>query len=78
MARPVSAESYRDDKLRQLSGELRRSREVLYRAHRGLARKAAQSSALEEFLKKRNRNSRRSRVGTQGSFAEHECGEKAV
>jgi hypothetical protein len=51
MARPVSAESYRDDKLRQLSGELRRSREVLYRAHRGLARKAAQSSALEEFLK---------------------------
>lgn len=48
IAWPVSAESYRDEKLRELSGGLRRSREILHRAHRGLAWNAA----LEEFLKR--------------------------
>ena len=52
MAWPDSAESYRDEKLRELSGELRRSREILHWADRELARKAARIAALEEFFEK--------------------------
>lgn len=46
-----SAESYRDEKLRELSGDLSRSRESLHRAHRELARKADRIAELEALLK---------------------------
>lgn len=46
-----SAESYRDERLRELSGDLSRSRESLHRAHRELARKADRIAELEALLK---------------------------